>query len=56
MDLSHRDACEVVVEDLASDFVDSFTSAEPSTSYLMCDADVTWTRAAEPSTRSEVAP
>jgi hypothetical protein len=56
MDLSHRDVYEVVVEDLASGFVDSFASAEPSTSYLMCDAEVTWTRAAEPSTRLGVAP
>jgi hypothetical protein len=56
MDLSHREACEVVVEELASGFLDSFASAEPSTSYLMCDAAVTWTPAEAPSTRPEVAP
>lgn len=47
---SHRDARAVTVDVLASDFVDSFSSAVLSTSYLMCDADVTWTRAAVPTT------
>lgn len=56
MDLSHREACEVVVEDVASGFLDSFASAEPSTSYLMRDAEVTWRRAAAPWTRSGVGP
>jgi hypothetical protein len=49
MEPSHRDACAVVVEDVESAFLDSFTSAELSTSYLLRDAEVTWTRAPAPS-------
>lgn len=48
MEPSHRDARLVTVQDLASDFIDSFATAALSSSYLMCDADVTWTRAAGP--------
>jgi hypothetical protein len=48
MEPSHRDARAVTVDVLESDFIDSFSSAVLSTSYLMCDADVTWTREAAP--------
>lgn len=48
MEPSHRDARAVTVDLLESDFMDSFSSAVLSTSYLMSDADVTWTRAASP--------
>lgn len=54
MDLAHRDARDVVVEHLTSAFIGSFNTAELSTSYLMSDADVTWTRAAAPTTRAQV--
>jgi hypothetical protein len=42
MEPAHRDAREVVVEDLESGFLDTFTTAKPATSYLMCDAEVIW--------------
>ena len=48
MEPSHRDVRAVTVDVLESDFIGSFSSAVLSTSYLMCDADVTWTRAAAP--------
>ncbi len=50
MDLSHRNARQVAIEDLESGFLDSFSTAEPSSSYLMGDADVTWTPWAAPAT------
>lgn len=53
---SHRLARAVVINDLASEFIDSFATAELSTSYLMCDAEVIWTRAVPPSARASVAP
>jgi hypothetical protein len=56
MDPSHRDARDVTIEDLESCFLDSFSTAALSTSYLMCDADVTWTRAGAPSRRAGVLP
>lgn len=48
MDLSHHDAREVNIEALDSPFIDSFDTAERSTSHLMSDVDVVWTRAAVP--------
>jgi hypothetical protein len=45
MEASHRRAREVMVEDLESEFLKGFRTAEPTASYLMCDAEVTWTRA-----------
>lgn len=45
MEPSHRDARAVMVERFESDFVASFSTAVMSTSYLMCDAEVTWTPA-----------
>ena len=48
MEPVHRDACEVVVEDLESAFLDGFATATLSTSYVMRDVDVTWTRAPAP--------
>jgi len=48
MDPSHRDAREVTVELLESEFLDSFATAEQSRSYLMSDAEVRWTRAQSP--------
>jgi len=44
----HRDACEVVVEELDSAFLSSFTTARAAPSYLMRDAAVTWTPAPRP--------
>jgi hypothetical protein len=44
MDPAHRNAREVVVEDLDSAFIAGFATATMSTSYLMRDADVVWTR------------
>src|SRR5262249_13015494 len=47
---------------LESAFLDSFTTAQLSTSYLMCEADVTWQAAArvddgqEPPTRADLGP
>jgi hypothetical protein len=49
MEPAHRDARPVTIEELESDFIDTFSTARLSTSYLMCDAEVTWTRAAAPS-------
>jgi hypothetical protein len=48
MEPSHRDARMVTLEALESDFIDTFSTSRLSTSYLMCDADVTWTRAVAP--------
>jgi hypothetical protein len=48
MEPSHRDAQEVTVDELDSGFIESFSTARLSTAYLMCDAGVTWTRAAAP--------
>lgn len=56
MEPTHRDAQAVIIEELESGFVDSFTTARLSTSYLMFDADVTWTRAAAPSLTSPGVP
>ncbi len=56
MQPAHRDARTVTIDALASDFIDSFSTATFSTSYLMCDADVTWTRAAAPAIVSAGAP
>lgn len=55
MDLSHHDAREVVVEELESGFLDTFATAESATSYLMSDAEVTWERAAAPTSSTGVA-
>jgi len=51
---SHRLARAVVISDVSSEFIDSFATAEMSTSYLMSDAEVVWTRAASPSRRAKV--
>ncbi len=56
MDPAHRDARVVAVDVLESGFIDSFSSAVLSTSYLMCDADVTWTRSAASAVASTGAP
>jgi hypothetical protein len=48
MDPSHRNACEVEVEELDSAFIDGFSTAELAASYVMRDAEVTWRRAATP--------
>ncbi|MEE8602403.1 DUF2071 domain-containing protein [Euzebya tangerina] len=48
MEPSHRDARLVTVDVLESNFIDSFSTAVISNSFLMCDADVEWTRAAAP--------
>jgi hypothetical protein len=42
MQPAHRDAREMVVDELESGFLDTFTTAKPATSYLMCDAEVIW--------------
>lgn len=44
MEPSHRDGRAVTINVLESDFIDGFSSAVLSTSYLMRNADVTWTR------------
>ena len=46
MEPAHRDTRVVGIESLESGFLDSFSTATLSTSFLMCDADVTWTRVA----------
>jgi hypothetical protein len=46
MEPTRRHAVAVAVEDLSSPFVESFASAKPTTSYLMHDVDVVWTRTA----------
>ena len=46
MDPAHRNAVPVVIDDLGSEFIESFASAVPATSYLMRDVEVLWTRAA----------
>ena len=51
MEPSHRDARAVTVDELESEFIGGFATARPATSYLMCDAEVTWTRAAAPRSR-----
>lgn len=48
MEPAHRDARAVAIDVLDSAFIDGFSTARLSTSYLMCDADVTWTRATPP--------
>jgi hypothetical protein len=56
MEPAHRDAQAVTIESLESGFLDGFSSARLSLSYLMCDANVTWTRAAAPAIVSEGVP
>jgi hypothetical protein len=51
MDPSHRDACEVEVEELDSAFINGFATAKLVTSYVMRDAEVTWRRALTPGRR-----
>jgi hypothetical protein len=48
MDLAHRDASEVVVEQLASTYLGGFSTAQPAPSYLLRDVDVTWRPAPAP--------
>lgn len=54
MDLSHHNAREAVIEDLACPYLDGFATAVASTSYLMCDVDVVWTRGTAPSLHAGV--
>lgn len=56
MSPSHQHATAMRVEDLDAPFLDGFSTARLSTSYLMVDAEVTWTRAATPVTAGAVAP
>ena len=48
MEPAHREARAVTTDALDSGFIDSFSTARLSTSYLMRDVEVTWTRAAAP--------
>jgi hypothetical protein len=48
MELPDRSAVAVSVDELDSALVRSFATARPTTSYLMRDIDVGWTRAAVP--------
>jgi len=52
MDPSHRDARAVTIEKVESGFIDSFRTARLSTSYLMRDVEVAWTRAPAPAMAS----
>lgn len=56
MEPAHRDARVVSIDELESDFIDSFSTARLSSSYLMCDADFTWTRDAAPAMTSAGVP
>jgi len=56
MQPAHRDARTVTIDVFESDFIDSFSTARLSTSFLMCDAGVTWTRAVSPAIVSAGAP
>lgn len=56
MEPGHRDVRVLSIESLESGFLDGFSTATPSTSYLMCDADVTWTRTAAPAMTSAGVP
>lgn len=51
---SHRLARAVIISDIESAFLASFATAKLSTSYLMSDAEVVWTRAASPWMRAKV--
>jgi hypothetical protein len=48
MEPDHRQALPVEINDLASAFLDGFTTAERAPSYLMRDVDVTWTEVRAP--------
>lgn len=48
MELQHRNAREVIVDDLDSAFISSFSIAAPAPAYLMENIGVTWTPAAAP--------
>lgn len=48
MEPDHRTAREVVIEELVSAFLSSFSTARAAPSYLMADVGVTWTPAASP--------
>jgi uncharacterized protein YqjF (DUF2071 family) len=50
---NHRLAQLVHVDDLQSEFLTQFTTAEPAPSYLMRDVDVVWTRERAPRTSPE---
>jgi hypothetical protein len=50
---NHRRAQLVHVDDLQSEFLAQFTTAEPAPSYLMRDVDVVWTRERAPRTSRE---
>lgn len=54
MDPSHRNAHEIVVHDLDSEFFDGFDTARLAASYVMCDADVVWTRSSSPAATTGV--
>ncbi|MCC5952991.1 MAG: hypothetical protein JJU45_12950 [Acidimicrobiia bacterium] len=46
----------MTIESLESRFLDGFRTARLSSSYLMCDTEVTWTRADAPAIVSEWVP
>lgn len=48
MELQHRNAREVIVDDLDSAFISSFSTAALAPAYLMENIGVTWTPAAAP--------
>ena len=48
MEPDHRRAVQVEIDQLDSAFLARFSTAQPATSYLMRDVDVTWTKVAAP--------
>jgi hypothetical protein len=48
MEPDHRRAVPVEIDDLDSAFLAGFSTAQPATSYLMRDVDVTWTKVPAP--------
>lgn len=56
MEPAHRQAETVSIDALDSEFLDGFVTAQMAASYLMCDADVTWTRDVGPATATARSP
>jgi hypothetical protein len=56
MEPAHREARRVRLESLASNFLDSFVSAQLAPCYLMTDVDVTWAPVGSGSAGSNVLP
>ena len=48
MEPEHRRAVRVDIDDLDSAFLACFSTARPTTSFLMRDVGVTWTKATAP--------